>query len=355
MGRPRQPPRRLGQRRRGSDQRHGGAARGGARRSARCSKTGWRPKRTIVYCRVGRRGAGAARLDRVGRDARGRARTKARRVHQHRRQRPRLPRRRRLPLARALSSTRWRATSRTRRRNDRSGSARALGRSPQRGTADDAARRSRDRRDLALDALGSGSDYTPFLQHLGIASLNLGFGGESDGGSTTRSTTASTWYTRSATPRSPTAARWRKTVGLLDDAARGRRRPALRVRRLRRDGRPLRRARSPKLARRRSGRRPKSGTADRGGTCRGRGGPEEAVRRAEAAASRCRTSTSRRSRTRSDALTARRGLLARLRRGVRSGDGARPTAQLGAVNARCAARARAYAERGLPGRPWYRH
>jgi N-acetylated-alpha-linked acidic dipeptidase len=41
----------------------------------------------------------------------------------------------------------------------------------------------RERADLRLDALGSGSDYTPFLQHLGIASLNLGFGGEDGGGS----------------------------------------------------------------------------------------------------------------------------------------------------------------------------
>ena len=32
-----------------------------------------------------------------------------------------------------------------------------------------------------LTALGSGSDYTPFLQHMGIASLNLGFGGEGGG------------------------------------------------------------------------------------------------------------------------------------------------------------------------------
>jgi N-acetylated-alpha-linked acidic dipeptidase len=32
--------------------------------------------------------------------------------------------------------------------------------------------------DLQLGALGSGSDYTPFLQHLGITSVNLGFGGE---------------------------------------------------------------------------------------------------------------------------------------------------------------------------------
>jgi N-acetylated-alpha-linked acidic dipeptidase len=33
--------------------------------------------------------------------------------------------------------------------------------------------------DLQLGALGSGSDYTPFLQHLGINSINLGFDGES--------------------------------------------------------------------------------------------------------------------------------------------------------------------------------
>jgi len=33
-----------------------------------------------------------------------------------------------------------------------------------------------------LYALGSGSDYTPFIQHAGIASLNLGFGGENAGG-----------------------------------------------------------------------------------------------------------------------------------------------------------------------------
>ncbi|HEX8287724.1 MAG TPA: transferrin receptor-like dimerization domain-containing protein, partial [Pyrinomonadaceae bacterium] len=40
-----------------------------------------------------------------------------------------------------------------------------------------------DRADLRISALGSGSDYTPFLQHLGIASLNIGFGGEDGGGS----------------------------------------------------------------------------------------------------------------------------------------------------------------------------
>ncbi|MGI9103722.1 MAG: transferrin receptor-like dimerization domain-containing protein [Terriglobales bacterium] len=35
---------------------------------------------------------------------------------------------------------------------------------------------------LHLDALGSGSDYTVFLDHLGIASLNIGYGGEGGGG-----------------------------------------------------------------------------------------------------------------------------------------------------------------------------
>ena len=44
-------------------------------------------------------------------------------------------------------------------------------------------RRADDGSDITISPLGSGSDYTPFLQHLGIASLNLSFGGESGGGS----------------------------------------------------------------------------------------------------------------------------------------------------------------------------
>ena len=36
--------------------------------------------------------------------------------------------------------------------------------------------------DLPIEALGSGSDYTAFLDHLAIASLNLGFGGDGGGG-----------------------------------------------------------------------------------------------------------------------------------------------------------------------------
>jgi N-acetylated-alpha-linked acidic dipeptidase len=40
----------------------------------------------------------------------------------------------------------------------------------------------RTRADLRIAALGSGSDYTAFLQHDGVASLNIGFGGEDGGG-----------------------------------------------------------------------------------------------------------------------------------------------------------------------------
>jgi N-acetylated-alpha-linked acidic dipeptidase len=40
----------------------------------------------------------------------------------------------------------------------------------------------RKRPDNRIGALGDGSDYAPFLDHLGIASLNIGFGGEDEGG-----------------------------------------------------------------------------------------------------------------------------------------------------------------------------
>lgn len=40
----------------------------------------------------------------------------------------------------------------------------------------------RSRADMRIPALGSGSDYTVFIDHLGIASVNLGYGGEDQGG-----------------------------------------------------------------------------------------------------------------------------------------------------------------------------
>ena len=49
------------------------------------------------------------------------------------------------------------------------------------GTAE-ARNEARSRGDLRIAALGSGSDYSPFLQHLGTATLNLGFGGLDEDG-----------------------------------------------------------------------------------------------------------------------------------------------------------------------------
>ena len=37
-------------------------------------------------------------------------------------------------------------------------------------------------RDMPIEALGSGSDYTPFLQHLGIETIDFGYGGEGSSG-----------------------------------------------------------------------------------------------------------------------------------------------------------------------------
>lgn len=39
-----------------------------------------------------------------------------------------------------------------------------------------------NKKTINIGALGSGSDYSPFIQHLGIPSFNLGFGGEDPGG-----------------------------------------------------------------------------------------------------------------------------------------------------------------------------
>jgi N-acetylated-alpha-linked acidic dipeptidase len=50
--------------------------------------------------------------------------------------------------------------------------------------------------DLRIGALGSGSDYTAFLDHLTMASLNLGFGGESKGGIYHSNYDSFDWYTR---------------------------------------------------------------------------------------------------------------------------------------------------------------
>ncbi len=54
----------------------------------------------------------------------------------------------------------------------------------------------KERPDLRIGALGSGSDYTVFIDHLGVASLNLGFGGGGDGGVYHSIYDSFAWYTR---------------------------------------------------------------------------------------------------------------------------------------------------------------
>jgi N-acetylated-alpha-linked acidic dipeptidase len=55
----------------------------------------------------------------------------------------------------------------------------------------------RSRADSRLEALGSGSDYTVFIHHLGIASVNLGYGGEDEGGGQYHSIYDDfNWYTK---------------------------------------------------------------------------------------------------------------------------------------------------------------
>ena len=49
---------------------------------------------------------------------------------------------------------------------------------------------------LWLEPLGSGSDFTPFLQHLTLSALNVGFGGESNGGIYHSVYDTVNWYTK---------------------------------------------------------------------------------------------------------------------------------------------------------------
>lgn len=58
----------------------------------------------------------------------------------------------------------------------------------------------RNAKDLQIGVLGSGSDYSPFVDHLGIASLDLGFDGEDDGGIYHSIYDDYDWYSRFGDP-----------------------------------------------------------------------------------------------------------------------------------------------------------
>jgi N-acetylated-alpha-linked acidic dipeptidase len=71
----------------------------------------------------------------------------------------------------------------------------------------------RSRADLRVAPLGSGSDYTPFLQHLGIASMHVGYGGEDGGGSYHSIYDSYDHYTRFGDPGFPYGVTLAKTAG----------------------------------------------------------------------------------------------------------------------------------------------
>ncbi len=70
--------------------------------------------------------------------------------------------------------------------------------------------------DLPLGALGSGSDYSAFLQHLGVPSLNIGYGGEEESGGVYHSIYDSfNHFTRFNDPGLKYGATMAQTVGRL--------------------------------------------------------------------------------------------------------------------------------------------
>ncbi|HEX3067035.1 MAG TPA: transferrin receptor-like dimerization domain-containing protein, partial [Thermoanaerobaculia bacterium] len=68
---------------------------------------------------------------------------------------------------------------------------------------------------IRLDALGSGSDYTPFLQHTGVAALNIGYGGEGGGGSYHSVYDSFDHYTRFGDPNFDYGVTQAKTTGRM--------------------------------------------------------------------------------------------------------------------------------------------
>jgi len=71
-------------------------------------------------------------------------------------------------------------------------------------------------RDLPIGALGSGSDYSAFLQHLGIAAFNVGFGGEGQVGGVYHSAYDTyEYYSRFGDPGFAYAPALAKTIGRM--------------------------------------------------------------------------------------------------------------------------------------------
>jgi N-acetylated-alpha-linked acidic dipeptidase len=69
--------------------------------------------------------------------------------------------------------------------------------------------------DLPIEALGSGSDYTAFLDHLQIASLDFGFGGEGGGGVYHSAYDSIYWYTHFSDKDFAYGAALSRTIGTV--------------------------------------------------------------------------------------------------------------------------------------------
>ena len=145
-------------------------------------KQGWKPKRTIIYAAWDGEEPGLLGSTEWAEAARRRTAAASRRLHQLRRQRPRISRRRGLALARSISSTAWRATSTIRKRTSRVVEAAAGATASPRGTAE----RPQDARAAAPTCASARSARAPTTRRScstsASPSLNLGFGGEDDGG-----------------------------------------------------------------------------------------------------------------------------------------------------------------------------
>lgn len=93
--------------------------------------------------------------------------------------------------------------------------ARMRARDETRSANPDARKEAHERDLIRLDALGSGSDFTPFLQHAGVAALNIGYGGEGGGGSYHSAYDSFDHYTRFGDPNFDYGMTQAKTTGRI--------------------------------------------------------------------------------------------------------------------------------------------
>ena len=181
MGHSRQSSRRVGQRRRRSAERPGRDAGRGTQRSASLRKPGWRPKRTIVYAAWDGEEEGLIGSTEWVETARRRAERKGGRLHQHRFERPRISRHRRFAHARKIYQRSRPRHSRSADENER------LGTCARQQIVDSNRRRSVKKleagRTCGFRRTWFRFGFHAVPQHLGIASMNIGFGGEDGGGS----------------------------------------------------------------------------------------------------------------------------------------------------------------------------